>query len=63
MVNARAHYQRTLSLRQQGFVSQAAVDKARAELDAAHAARGQTAVASDMRRCTGADLRRSSPRA
>ncbi|WP_313953151.1 efflux RND transporter periplasmic adaptor subunit [Accumulibacter sp.] len=43
-VNARAHYQRTLSLRQQGFVSQAAVDKAKADLDAAQAARGQTTV-------------------
>jgi multidrug resistance efflux pump len=30
--NARAHYQRTLGLRQQGFVSQAAVDKAKADL-------------------------------
>lgn len=43
-INARASYQRTLSLRQQGFVSQAAVDKARADLDAAQAARGQTSV-------------------
>ena len=43
-VNARAHYQRTLSLRQQGFVSQAAVDKAKADLDAAQAAHGQAAV-------------------
>jgi len=43
--NARAHYERTLSLRQQGFVSQAAVDKARAELETAQAARGQSAVA------------------
>jgi RND family efflux transporter MFP subunit len=42
--NARAHYQRTLGLRQQGFVSQAALDKAKADFDAAHAARGQTAV-------------------
>lgn len=42
--NARAQYQRTLSLRQQGFVSQAAVDKAKADLDTAQAARGQTAV-------------------
>jgi multidrug resistance efflux pump len=36
--NARAHYQRTLGLRQQGFVSQAAVDKAKADFDAAQAA-------------------------
>lgn len=43
-VNARAHYQRTVSLRQQGFVSQAAVDKAKADLDAAQAAHGQAAV-------------------
>ena len=43
-VNARASYQRTLGLRQQGFVSQAAVDKAKADLDAAQAARAQTAI-------------------
>ncbi len=43
-VNARANYQRTLSLRQQGFVSQAAVDKAKAEFDAAQATQGQTSV-------------------
>ncbi|WP_295482649.1 efflux RND transporter periplasmic adaptor subunit [Accumulibacter sp.] len=42
--NARAHYQRTLQLRQQGFVSQAAVDQAKADLDVAAAARGQTSV-------------------
>lgn len=44
-VNARAHYQRTLALRQQGFVSGAAVDKAKADLDAAQATQGQTSVA------------------
>jgi RND family efflux transporter MFP subunit len=43
-VNARAHYQRMLSLRQQGFISQAAVDKARADLDAAQATQGQTSI-------------------
>lgn len=43
-VNARAHYQRMLSLRQQGFVSPAAVDKAKADLDAAQATQGQTTV-------------------
>ncbi|MCU0812095.1 MAG: efflux RND transporter periplasmic adaptor subunit [Thiobacillaceae bacterium] len=43
-VNARAHYQRTLSLRQQGFVSPAAVDKAKADLDAAQATQGQATV-------------------
>lgn len=43
-VNARAQHQRMSSLRQQGFVSQAAVDKAKAELDAAQATQAQTAV-------------------
>ncbi len=43
-VNARAHYQRMLSLRQQGFVSPAAVVKAKADLDAAQATQGQTTV-------------------
>lgn len=43
-VNARANHQRLLSLRQQGFVSQAAVDKAKADLEAAQATQGQTAV-------------------
>ncbi|WP_300452366.1 efflux RND transporter periplasmic adaptor subunit [Accumulibacter sp.] len=43
-VNAKASYQRTLSLRQQGFVSQAAVDKAKADFDAAQATRGQATV-------------------
>jgi RND family efflux transporter MFP subunit len=43
-VNARAHYQRMVSLRQQGFVSPAAVDKAKADLDAAQATQGQTTV-------------------
>lgn len=44
-LNAHAQYQRTLGLRQQGFVSQAAVDKAKADLEAAQAARAQTAIA------------------
>ena len=43
-VNARATHQRTLSLQRQGFVSQAAVDKAKADLDAARAAYGQATV-------------------
>ncbi|SBT03145.1 Efflux transporter, RND family, MFP subunit [Candidatus Accumulibacter aalborgensis] len=43
-VNAKAAYQRNMSLRQQGFVSQAAVDKARADLDAAQATYGQATV-------------------
>lgn len=47
LVNARANYQRMLGLRQQGFVSQAAVDKAKAELDAAQATQGQTSVVVD----------------
>lgn len=38
-LNAKASYDRTKSLQQQKFVSQAAVDKARAELDAAAANR------------------------
>ena len=47
LVNARANYQRMLGLRQQGFVSQAAVDKAKADLDAAQATQGQTSVVVD----------------
>lgn len=43
-VNAKASYDRTRSLQQQKFVSQAAVDKARAELDAAAANRSATAA-------------------
>lgn len=39
-VNAKANYDRTLRLQQQKFVSQAAVDKARADFDAAAANRG-----------------------
>ena len=42
--NARAHYQRSLGLRQQGFVSQAAVDQAKADFDAAQAAGAQASV-------------------
>lgn len=37
LINARANYQRTRSLRQQNFLSQAALDKAKADLDAAQA--------------------------
>ena len=40
LINARANYERVKSLNQQKFVSQAAVDKARAELDAAQANSG-----------------------
>lgn len=50
-VNARAHYQRMLSLRQQGFVSPAAVDKAKADLDAAQATQGRRRLASATRQC------------
>ncbi|HJW03710.1 MAG TPA: efflux RND transporter periplasmic adaptor subunit [Azospira sp.] len=37
LINARANYERTRSLRQQNFLSQAALDKAKADLDAAQA--------------------------
>lgn len=43
-INAKANYDRTKSLQQQKFVSQAAVDKARADLDAAAANRSATAA-------------------
>ncbi len=43
-VNAKANYDRQVSLKQQKFVSQAAVDKAKADLDAASANRSATAA-------------------
>ncbi|MFT3847520.1 MAG: efflux RND transporter periplasmic adaptor subunit [Propionivibrio sp.] len=43
-VNAKANYDRLKNLHQQKFISGAALDKARAELDAAQAARGQASV-------------------
>ena len=44
LVNARANYQRMRNLQQQGFVSSAALDKAKADLDAAQATHGQATV-------------------
>lgn len=43
-VNAKANYERLKNLHQQKFISGAALDKARADLDAAQAARGQASV-------------------
>ena len=43
-INAKANYERTKSLQQQKFVSQAAVDKARAEFEAAAASRSAAAA-------------------
>lgn len=45
-LNAKAHYERTRNLTQQKFMSQAALDKAKAELDAATANRGAAAAGS-----------------
>ena len=44
-LNAKASYERSRSLQQQRFVSQAAVDKAKADFDAAAASRAAAAVA------------------
>ena len=43
-VNAKANYERLRNLRQQNFISAAALDKARADFEAAQAARGQAGV-------------------
>lgn len=43
-VNAKANYERLKNLHQQKFISGAALDKAKADLDAAQAARGQASV-------------------
>lgn len=43
-VNAKANHQRLAKLQRQGFISQAALDRARADLDAASAAHGQATV-------------------
>ena len=43
-INARANFERMKNLRQQGFVSQAALDKAQADFEAAQATRGQTGI-------------------
>lgn len=50
LIDARANYERSRSLLQQKFVSQAAVDKARAELDAATA--NQSAAAAGQSHAT-----------
>jgi len=43
-INAKANYERLQNLRKQGFISAAALDKAKADLEAAQAARGQAGV-------------------
>lgn len=43
-INAKANYERLKNLRQQGFISQAALDKARADFEAAQAAHGQAGI-------------------
>jgi RND family efflux transporter MFP subunit len=43
-INAKANYERQKSLRQQNFISQAALDKAKADFDAAQATTGQVSV-------------------
>ncbi|MFZ4535101.1 efflux RND transporter periplasmic adaptor subunit [Propionivibrio sp.] len=43
-INARANYERLKNLRQQNFISAAALDKARADFEAAQAAHGQASV-------------------
>ena len=44
LINAKANYERMASLRRQNFVSAAALDKAKADLDAAQASHGQVSV-------------------
>jgi len=43
-INARANYERLKNLRQQNFISAAALDKAKADFEAAQATRGQVSV-------------------
>jgi RND family efflux transporter MFP subunit len=43
-INAKANYERLKNLRQQNFISAAALDKARADFEAAQAVRGQAGV-------------------
>ncbi|MFZ2854648.1 MAG: efflux RND transporter periplasmic adaptor subunit [Rhodocyclaceae bacterium] len=43
-INAQANYERLKNLRQQNFISAAALDKARADFEAAQATRGQASV-------------------
>jgi RND family efflux transporter MFP subunit len=44
LINARANFERLSNLRRQNFISAAALDKARADLEAAQAAHGQASV-------------------
>jgi len=43
-INAKANYERLQNLRKQGFISAAALDKAKADFEAAQATRGQAGV-------------------
>lgn len=43
-INAKANYERLQNLRKQGFISAAALDKAKADFEAAQAAKGQAGV-------------------
>lgn len=43
-INAKANYERMQNLRKQGFISAAALDKAKADFEAAQATRGQAGV-------------------
>jgi RND family efflux transporter MFP subunit len=43
-INAKANYERSKNLRQQNFISAAALDKAKADFEAAQAVRGQAGV-------------------
>ncbi len=43
-INAKANYERMKNLRQQGFISQAGLDKAKADFEAAQAAHGQAGI-------------------
>jgi RND family efflux transporter MFP subunit len=44
VINAKANYERSKNLRQQNFISAAALDKAKADFEAAQAVRGQAGV-------------------
>ena len=46
-INAKAHYERMTNLKKQNFVSQSALDKAKADFEAAQATRGQAGVSID----------------
>lgn len=51
-INAKANYERLKNLRQQNFISAAALDKARADYDMARAAQGQAGVSLGHARVT-----------